>query len=134
MVLVTNNAADYAADEEPVRAGKMQRRAKTDHPTIKINITDSSEHWSDWETLSIPSPSSPLSKWTVSRTKKLKHRRKTFTRINELGEFEQWECVPLYRVYVKKVKKAEAQRSSPTSDELLSKSIGSLMPFIVNKK
>jgi hypothetical protein len=104
----------------------QQEDKVTDRPNIKINMSDSG-HWNDWETLSIPSPSSPYCKWTVSKTKKLRKKRKSFTRINEFGEIEHWECVPLYRIYVKKVNKAETQRCSPTSDELLQQSLRTLI-------
>lgn len=77
----------------------------TDTPNIKVNVCQDDVNSNDgWETLSIPSTGTCSStKWVVSKTKKLRKRCKKLTRLTSQGKLEYWECMPLYRIYVKRV-------------------------------
>lgn len=96
------------------------------------------EGWTDWETLSIPGRTSPSTssqtvhpckstsgkKWRVYKTKNLgkresirKKSRKTYTFLNNHGKLEEWECIPLYRIYLKKSSSAGKECSHSDRDQ-----------------
>jgi len=76
-------------------------------PTDVNNPTEKPVVWGDWEFVSNPS-SDMSSQWYISRTKKLRRRVRNLTHINDRGYVDSWECVPLYRLYARKIKPTKA--------------------------
>lgn len=55
--------------------------------------------WCDWEMVSSHDDST---QWKIFKAKKLGKKITNFTRMNEKGFMDTWECIPLYRIYAKK--------------------------------